>query len=137
MSDKIRRVDYFYAMVPDQPGEAARILGRLREAGVNLLSFTAFPASGGKSQVDLVPENAEALLKAAKAGGLALSEKKTAFFIQGNDRPGAVLETLKKLSDAGVNVHAANASSGANGGFGFILWVKPQHQAAAAKALGV
>jgi len=137
MSDTIRMVDYFYVMVPDRPGEAARILGRLKEAGVNLLSFTAFPTSGGQSQIDLVPEKAEALLKAAKAGGLALSEKKTAFFIQGKDRPGAVGETLKKLSDAMVNVHAANACCGASGGFGFILWVKPQHHAAAAKALGI
>ena len=126
MADRIRRVDYYYALVPDQPGEGFRVLSKLKEAGVNLLSFTAFPAEKGKTQVDFVSEDGALLAKAAKAAGLTLSPKKQAFFIQGNDRPGAV-----------VNVHATNASCGANGGYGMILWVKPQQVEAAGKALGV
>ena len=43
MADTIQRVDYFYTMVPDKPGEAARMLAVLREAGVNLLVFSGFP----------------------------------------------------------------------------------------------
>ena len=43
MADKIRRVDYFYVHVPDKPGEGHRILAAVKEAGVNLLSLTAFP----------------------------------------------------------------------------------------------
>ena len=38
MPDEIRRVDYFYIKVPDRPGEGARALGALRDAGVNLLA---------------------------------------------------------------------------------------------------
>ncbi len=137
MADKIRRVDYFYAEVPDRPGEAFRILGKLKEAGVNLLSFTAFPIAEGKAQIDLVPEKADALTKAAKDAGITLGARKQAFFIQGKDRPGAVAETLKRLADAKVNVHAANAACSGDGGFGFILWVKPQQIDAAARALGI
>jgi hypothetical protein len=136
MPDTIRRVDYFYATVPDRPGEGARLFGKIKEAGVNLLSLTAFPIGDGRAQIDFVPENGDALLKAAKKTGIALSERKTAFFIQGKDRPGAAAEVFKKLADAGVNVHAANAACGGSGGFGMILWVKPQEVAAAAKALG-
>jgi hypothetical protein len=136
MPDKVRRVDYFYALVPDKPGEALRITGKLKEAGVNLLSFTAFPAEGGKSQIDFVPENADAFVKAAKSVGVVLSPKKQALFIQGSDRVGAMAEIFKKLADAKVNVHAGNASCAAGGGFGCILWVKPQSFEAAAKALG-
>jgi hypothetical protein len=136
MADQIRRIEYYYAMVPDKPGEGARILETLKEAGVNLLSFTAFPAGGGKAQADFVAENPDLLVKAAKKAGIALSGSKTAFFIQGKDRPGAVAETLRRLAGAGVNVHAANAASG-GGGYGMILWVKPEDLKAAAKALGV
>jgi len=136
MAEKIRRADYYYVHAPDKPGEGARILGALKEAGVNLLSLTAFPDGKGTTQIDFVTENAEALAKAIKGLGLRLSDKKRAFFIQGDDRPGAAAEIFKRLADAGVNVHAANASAGAKGGFGMIVWVRPENYDRAAKALG-
>ena len=136
MADQIRRVDYFYVEVLDKPGEGVRVLSALREAGVDLLNFTAFPGAGGKAQLDLVSENADALTKAAKGAGLTLSGRKQAFFVQGQNRAGAAAEVLKKLADAKVNVRAANGSAG-QGGFGMIVWVAPSDIAAAAKALGV
>jgi len=137
MAEKIRRADYYDIHVPDKPGEGARILGALKEAGVNLLSLTAFPDGKGTTQIDFVTENAEGLAKAIKGLGLKLSDKKRAFFIQGDDRPGAAAEIFKRLADAGVNIHAANASAGAKGGFGMIVWVRPENYDRAAKALGV
>src|SRR5256885_17270932 len=98
MADQVRRVDYFYVEVPDKPGEGARVLSALKEAGINLLNFTAFPGSGGKAQLDLVTDNADAVVKAAKNAGLTLSARKQAFFIQGQNRAGAAGELLKKLS---------------------------------------
>ena len=136
MADQIRRVDYFYVEVPDKPGEGARVLSALREGGVDLLNFTAFPGAGGKAQLDLVTDNADALTKAAKGAGLTLSGRKQAFFVQGQNRAGAAAEVLRKLADAKVNVRAANGSAG-QGGFGMIVWVAPADIAAAAKALGV
>ncbi len=136
MADQIRRVDYFYVEVPDKAGEGVRVLAALKEAGVNLLNFTAFPGAGGKSQLDLVVDDAGALTKAAKNAGITLSPKKQAFFVQGQNRAGAAAEALRKLADARVNVRAANGSAG-QGGFGMIVWVAPSDYAAAAKALGV
>jgi len=136
MADQIRRVDYFYVEVPDQPGEGVRVLMAVKEAGVNLLSFTAFPTGSGKAQVDLVPENAEALQKAVKNARLQLSPRKQAFFVQGENRAGAAADILRKLSSAGINVRAANGAAG-SGGFGLILWVAPNDYAKAAQALGV
>ena len=137
MADTVRRVDYFYTLVPDRPGEGARLLGTIKEAGVNLTSLTAFPTGDGKSQVDFVPEDAAALVKAAKQAGISLVGPKTAFFAQGKDRPGAVAEIFKKLADAGINVHAANAACGGIGGYGMILWVNQKDTQRAAKALGI
>ena len=34
MPDTIRLVDYFYIEAPDKPGEGARVLSYLKEAGV-------------------------------------------------------------------------------------------------------
>ena len=135
MADKVRRVDYFYAEVPDRAGEGFRILSAFKEAGVNLLSMTAFPIGDGRSQIDLVPEDPAALEKAARKAGIPLKAKKQALFVQGKDRAGAVADVAKKLADAGINVHAANAACGGTGGFGLIVWVRPADLDAAAKAL--
>ena len=50
IADEIRQIDYYYATVPDKPGEAARILGRLlREqraangAGIPVVLFNRIP----------------------------------------------------------------------------------------------
>ncbi len=51
MPDTIRKVNYYYTTAPDKPGEGARLLQALRNAGVNLLAFHAFP-SARKSQAD-------------------------------------------------------------------------------------
>ena len=52
----IRLAEYFYIQTPDQPGEAARVLSWLKDAGVSLLAFSAFP-TGRRSQMDFIPED--------------------------------------------------------------------------------
>lgn len=134
MAEKVRRVTYSYVEVPDKPGEGARVLSALQQQGVSLLSMTAFPKSSGRSQIDLVASSGDLDGAAAKAG-LKLSAKKQAFFITGDDRPGAAGDILKRLAEAKVNVTATNACCGQTG-FGMIVWVKPKDVDAAAKALG-
>jgi hypothetical protein len=135
MADKTRRVDYYYVTVPDRPGEGKRVLSALKESNVNLLAYLGFPSGDGNSQLDLVPENADALKKAAGKAGLKLSDSKRAFLIQGDDRAGAVADTLAKLADANVNVTAAVATTAA-GNYGLVVWVPPSDFERAARALG-
>src|SRR5687768_7339441 len=106
MADTVRSVEYHYVTVPDRPGEGQRILNALDERGVNLLAYLGFPVGGGQSQIDLVPDDPEALRDAAGQAGVTLSEAKRAFLIQGEDRVGAVAVTAAKLADANVNVTA-------------------------------
>jgi hypothetical protein len=136
MADTVRGVDYFYVTVPDTPGEAQRILSALQDSGVNLLAFLGFPAGDGQSQLDFVPEDAEALRTAAEQAGVTLSEAKRAFLIQGDDRVGAVADTLAKLADADVNVTAAAAAGAGSGRYGMIVWVAAEDYDRAAHALG-
>jgi hypothetical protein len=134
MTDLIRKVDYFKALVPDKAGEGARILSALLGEGINLLVFTGFPR-GRKTQLDFIPENGPAFRKAAKKAGLAVT-KKTAFLVQGQDRPGAVAGIVSRLAYARVNIIALDAVAAGEGRYGAILWVKPAEVRRAAKALG-
>ena len=135
MAETIRKVDYFYAEVPNKPGEGARILAALSDAGVNLLAFSGFP-SGRRSQIDFVAESPDLLKAAARKAGLQLSPKKTGFLVQGEDRPGAVGDIMGKLAAAGINVTAIDAVCAGEGRYGAILWVKPPDVRKAARALG-
>lgn len=135
MSNTLRKVDYFYVTVPNTAGQGAKIMDRLAQEGVNLLAFSGFP-SGGKAQLDLMPENAAHLRRAAKKLGLKLSVKKTGFLYQGDDRVGAMTRILNKLADAKINIVAVDAVVGGKGRFGAIFWVKPKNVAKAAKLLG-
>jgi hypothetical protein len=136
MASEIRQVDYYYTMVPDKPGEGARVLAGLRDAGVNLVVFSGFP-EGRKGQLDFVPSDVPTFVSAAKKLGLSLSRKKTGFLIQGADQPGVVAEFMQKLGTAKVNVVSTQAICSGEGRFGAILFVKPQDVRKAAKALGV
>jgi prephenate dehydratase len=121
--------------MPDRPGEGARLLAALKASGVNLLALSGFPA-GRKSQFDLVPEDAAALRAAAKKLKLALGARKHCFVIQGDDRVGALADTLQKLADAKINVTAIQAVTAGMGRYGAIFWVKPRDVARTAKRLG-
>jgi prephenate dehydratase len=134
MDDSIRKVDYFKAQVPDRAGEGARILSALRDEGINLLFFTGFPR-GRKAQLDFIPEDSPAFRKAVKKAGLAV-ERKPAFLIQGEDRPGVIAGVASKLAEAGINITAIDAVAAGGGRFGAVLWVKPADVRKAAKALG-
>lgn len=136
MSDTVRKVDYFYVVLPDKPGEGAKVLSALAAEGINLLAFSAFP-SARKSQLDLVPEDSAAFKVAAKKLKLKLSPRKAGFLLQGDDRVGAMNETLDKLASAKINVTAMDAIASGSGRYGAIFWVKPEAVARAAKALGV
>jgi hypothetical protein len=135
MAETIRRVDYFYIETPNRPGEAARALKALKDAGINLLAFSGFP-KGRRAQLDFIPADPAALVKAAKRAGWKLSAKKSGFLIQGEDRPGAVADILTKLADAKINVTAVDAMCAGADRYGAILWVKPPDLKRAAKALG-
>ena len=137
MAETVRKVEYFYATVSDKPGEGRRLLEHLSEKGVNLVAFTAFPIGGDRAQLDFFPENPKQLQKAAADAGITLVGPKKAFLIQGEDRVGALHEHHLKLSNAGINVHAANGVCNGSGRFGYVLWVKPEDYEAAARALGV
>ncbi|MGH7267783.1 MAG: hypothetical protein ACREMB_23450 [Candidatus Rokuibacteriota bacterium] len=135
MADTVRKVQYFYIMAPDKPGEGARALATLKDAGVNLLAFSGFPA-GKRAQLDFVPENPAAFRAAAKQAKWKVTGPKVAFVVEGEDRRGAVADLLGRLADAKINVTATDAVCAGAGRYGVLFWVKPRDVNRAAKVLG-
>jgi hypothetical protein len=115
MADRVRKVKYTYAAVPNRAGQGARLLSELERSGVNLLAYSGFPIGGGRSQIDFVLEDIGSLNRVARKNGWRLSKVKKGFLVQGTDRVGAVNRQLKKLADAGINVTAADAVTAGQG----------------------
>ncbi|MCP4583563.1 MAG: hypothetical protein GY839_18290 [candidate division Zixibacteria bacterium] len=137
MAETIKRIEYFYAIVEDRPGEARKLLEFCSAHSVNLINFTAFPVGEKLSQLDFVPEDAEKLKMAAQDAGIDLYGPKKAFLIQGEERLGILVEYHLRLAGAGINVRAANGTNDGRGGFGYILWVNQDDYEKAAATLGV
>jgi hypothetical protein len=136
MADRVRRVNYAYVTVPNRAGQGEKTLGELRQAGVNMLAFSAFPAKARTSQIDIVAEDMVALRRVAKKNAWRLSKVKKGFLVQGKDEVGAVHRHVRKLATQKVNVIAADAVCAGKGRYGMILWVKPKDYARAARLLG-
>jgi hypothetical protein len=137
METKIRRIDYFHATVKDRPGEAFEVLSRLRKSGVNLLAFSAVPSGLGNTQLVLFPEDANDLARGASESDIVLVGPQRAFLAQGDDELGALAEIHRKLFEASVNVYASNGVTDGKGGYGYIIYVKPEDFEKAAHSLGV
>lgn len=135
MADRVHKVKYCYAMVPMRAGTGARILSDLRDAGVNLIAFSGFPAGGGRAQLDFIPEKMGALRRLAVKKGWKLGRAKNAFLIQGKDSVGAINRHVSKLAERGISITAADAVCAGKGRYGMILWVKPGDYARAARTL--
>jgi hypothetical protein len=134
VADEVKRVQYYYTEVPDKPGEGLKVLTALREEGVNLDAFVAFP-KGRRTQLDFVPMNQADFKAAAKKAKVRLIGPKTAFLVQGDERTGAIADIVAKLSGAGINITALHAATAGVGRYGAILWVKPRDVNKAAKVL--
>jgi len=137
MAAEVRKVGSYSAQVANKAGEGARVLGALRDAGVNLVAFWGYPVGRGRARLEFVPENEASFLAAAKQAKLKLSKKRDAFCVQGDDQPGAVADVMAKLAAAKINVEAVQGASAGSGRFGAVLSMSPAGTRKAAGVLGV
>ncbi len=134
MADQVTKVDYFMGEIPNKPGEGARLLNALKDAGVNLTGFLGYPKSARKSEIVIVGGKPG---PAAKKAGFELGKKQTGFFVNGADRPGVVAEMATKLAEAGINIVSCHAMCGGPGTFGALIVVGAEDMRKAGKLLGV
>jgi hypothetical protein len=136
MPFSIRRVAYFTTTVRDQPGEAHHTLQLLADVGVNLLAFTATPVGLTSTQLTIFPEDALLLADRASKANLPLDGPHPALLVQGDDRLGALAQIHESLYAANVNVYASSGVTDGSGGFGYVVYVRPEQYEKACQALG-
>jgi hypothetical protein len=137
MTYQVRRAEYFYTTVADQPGEALNLLTLLAEKGISLLAFTAVPVGPNRTQLTIFPDDTAKTVSEAKKAQLPLDGPYAALLVQGKDALGALAAVHAKLYEAEVNVYASSGVADGRGGFGYVIYVRGQDYDAALKALGV
>jgi hypothetical protein len=137
MAARIRRVEYFLTTVPDQPGEACRVLSNLAELHVNLVAFSAVPTGPFRTQLTIFPEDTAQFVEAARRAGIPLDGPSHAFLVQGDDELGALAGVHQKLYEASVNVAASHGVTDGRGSYGYIVHIRPDEFERAAAALSV
>jgi len=134
---RIERIEYYYTVVPNRVGAAAKVFNELKTQDIDLRAFNGFPLSAQRSQLDLVPSSGVALVAAAKKARIKLVGPKVAFLISEWEYLGAVADILDKFEKAGVNITAMQAIETGDWRYGAILWVNPRDIDKAAHALGI
>ena len=137
MAYHIRRVDYFYTTVRDEPGEAYKVLALLAGLGVNLVAVTAIPFGPMNTQLTIFPEDTAQLRNEAQKSGLKLEGPQAALLVQGDDELGALAEVHSKLYTANVNIYASSGVADGKGHYGYIIYVRPDDFEHAVAALNV
>jgi hypothetical protein len=137
MAFQIRRADYFYTTVKDQPGEAYRLLSQLADLGINLLAFTAVPLGPTNTQLTLFPEDSPKLAFEAERAGILLDGPHPALLVQGDDELGALASIHERLHEAGVSVYASSGVTDGRGSYGYVLYIRPQEVDRALSSLGL
>jgi hypothetical protein len=135
MADQARVVYSYSTSVPDEPGQAFKVLATLVSAGINLLGCSG-TQSEGRARIDVVPDDAGAFAGLVKHAGLAFQRQKAGFLIQGDDRPGALADNLARLAETGINVGGVQGLAAGAGRWSAIVWIADSDLEAAARALG-
>jgi len=135
MKLSVRSVDYFHGTIASDACEACQWLSDIAEAGVNLLAFWTNPTGPGHTQLTLFPDDADRFLEAVRGGSVQWIGPQKAFLVQGDDRLGAAAELYGKLADVDVQVFSSAGVTDGRGGFGYVLYVRPEDFDKARKVL--
>ena len=112
------------------------MLSHLATEQVNLLAFNAIPMGLEHTQLVLFPDSSDLLSKAAAGSGLTLTGPQRALLVQDDDRLGALADIHLTLLEANINVYASSGVTDGRGGYGYILYLRPEDFRKAAHVLG-
>jgi hypothetical protein len=137
MAFTVRRIDYFYIMVTESPEIAYEVLSELAAQGVNLVAITAVPSGPAHTQLTVFPDDTAKMQRAAQQANISLDGPHPALVVQGDDEVGALAQIHEKLSYANVHVFASTGVADGRGGYGYIIYVRPEEYERAAGALDI
>jgi hypothetical protein len=137
MTYQVQRAEYFYTTVPDEPGQALKLLDLLAEKGISLLAFTAVPVGPNRTQLTIFPDDVAKTVSEARRAQLPLDGPYAALLVQGKDALGALAAIHAKLYEANVNIYASSGVTDGRDGYGYVIYVKGEDYDASLQALGV
>lgn len=119
----------------NRPGELLKVTEHLKAENVNLEALWAYTCSHGESKMAAIGKKGPALRAALAKLGLSPGAS-WCFYLTGTDKAGALVDTVRTLSEAGINVECADAVAAA-GKFAAAIWVSATDLPAAKRALKV
>jgi len=105
----VKRMTYFRIGTHDQPGSLAKFSKTMLDYEINLAGVWCFGIGRGDADIVAIPRDPHAFKKALKAAGWEIRNEGDCFHLTGEDRAGALSETLDRIAQEGVNLHAVDA----------------------------
>jgi hypothetical protein len=136
MTLKYKKVEYYNITVQGHVAESSKLLTTIADAGVDFLAYKAIPLEQNRTQFTLFPVDGSQMTAGAIKAGLKLEGPYSAVIITGDEKPGALAEIYRKLSQAGIQVEESSGIAHINGGYGVVLYLKQEDCDKAVAALG-
>ncbi len=137
MASSIRRIEYFYTNIKDQPGEAYHLLTRLEGVGTKLLAFSAMPTGINTTQFALFVDDARQFERMARQAGIVLDGPYQALLVQGDAQLGELAEIHRRLFEGSVNVYASVGIADEQAKYDYVIYIRPEEFERAARLLDV
>lgn len=115
----VKETTCFTIAAENKPGTLAAFCGKMKQQNVDLAGLWGW-GEGPKAGIIACPKNAEQFRKAAKAAGYTATEGRC-FQITGEDRVGALTDTLDRVAKEKINLQAVDAIAH-NGRYTATIW---------------
>lgn len=112
MELSVERVEVWAATIDDKPGGLAKVLGALRDAGVDLQFIVArrTPEASGKGVVFVAPIEGDSAIRAARQAGFSVTPSLHSVRVMGLDQLGIIAQLTQMLADGGINFRGVSAA---------------------------
>ncbi len=104
----IERATYFTIDTDDKPGQLARFSKRMSENELNLAGVWSFGTGRGNAEIVAIPRDPHSFKKVIREADWSFREG-SCFHLIGEDRPGALADTLDLIAQEGINLFAVDA----------------------------
>jgi hypothetical protein len=129
----IKRMTYFRISTRDRPGAMAQFSKTMLAHKINLAGVWCFGIGRGDADIVAIPRDPHAFKKAIKEDWPTYREG-DCFHLTGEDRAGALSETLDRIAQEGINLQAVDAM-GFETAYSAYVWCNPEDVEALRKLL--
>ncbi|MBI3597515.1 MAG: hypothetical protein HY203_10210 [Nitrospirae bacterium] len=116
----IARKTFFVIPTEDRPGQLARFSKQMSDHDLNLAAVWSFGTGRGNAEIVAIPWDAAVFRKLGREAGWVFREG-SCFHLTGEDRAGALADTLDRIAQEGINLHAVDAM-GFEGRYSAYVW---------------